>query len=157
MKNQLRILFVSSLIAFSGILVGSSMSLAQEATVAGIYLLIEVNGKNLPAVSETKMSNGVRCNEETLEGALIFNSDGRYAAFITSREICLHEDGSKSITKEESEIWPGSYKISDNQVTLQYDFELWPDPDHAVLKGGLLVYESGGEGQAITEFVFRRV
>jgi len=159
MKNHAQRLFRVSLIAFLGFAVSWVTSQAQEASVSGVYLLIEVNGEKLPAASWTKKSNGERCKTETLGGALLLDSKGRFAAFVTERNVCLHEDGSESTIKEESVIWPGSYNMSGNQVTLQYEFELWPDPDQAVLNGDHLVVKSEGvgdyEGQS-TEFIFRR-
>ncbi|MFQ6006151.1 MAG: hypothetical protein ACE5OQ_11685 [Woeseia sp.] len=159
MKNHAQRLFRVSLIAFLGFAVSWVTSQAQEVSVSGIYLLIEVNGEKLPAASWTKKSNGERCREEVLEGAMFLDSIGRFAAFVTTRDVCLDEDGSETAIKEESVIWPGSYEKSGNQVTLQYEFELWPDPDQAVLNGDLLVLKDEGvgeyEGQS-TEFVLRR-
>lgn len=124
----------------------------QDPSVPGVYLLIEVNGAQLPAVSWTTKPNGERCKNEILEGALFLDAEGRSAAFLTERDICLQDDGSESAVKENSVIFPGSYVASGNQITIEDDF----GTDQAVLNGDVLVYKTGGEGRPITEFVLRR-
>lgn len=159
MNNHMRRFSIASLITLLGTVVGLVISQAQEPSVSGVYSLIEVNGGELPAVSWTKNSNGERCTEEILEGALFLDSKGRFAAFVTERDVCLREDGLETEVNKESVIWPGSYKVSGDQVTLEYDFEQWSDPDQAAIKGDFLVLNSEGvgdyEGQS-TEFVFRK-
>ena len=159
MNNHMRRFSIASLITLSWTVVGLVVSQAQEPSVSGVYSLIEVNGAELPAVSWTKNSNGDRCTEEILEGALFLDSKGRFAAFVTVRDVCLQEKGFETEANKESVIWPGSYKISGNQVTLNYDFEQWSEPDQAAINGDLLVLNLEGvgdyEGQS-TEIVFRR-
>jgi len=158
MKNHLHRLFGVNLITLLGLIVAWGDSQAQEASVAGIYSLIEVDGEKLPAFSWTEKANGERCKQEILEGALLLDSEGRLAALVTERDFCAHEDGSEAAGKEASTIFPGSYKISGSQIILQ--FEIGPNPDHGVLTGDLLVVTEGGgaddrDGRT-TEYVFRR-
>jgi hypothetical protein len=153
-KNFVRFSLILCLL----IAVGLDNTKAQEPSVSGVYTLIEVNGEKLPAVSWTKKSNGERCNEEISKGALFVDSEGRLAAFVTARDICLHEDGTETIVKEGSTIFPGSYMMSGKQLILQ--FELLPeDRNQAELDGDFLVVKDEGigeyEGQS-AEFVFRR-
>ncbi len=124
----------------------------QDPSVPGVYLLIEVNGGQLPAISWTTRPNGERCKKEILEGALFLDGEGRSAAFLTERDVCLHNDGSESAVKENSVIFPGSYVVSGNQITIEDDF----GTDQAVLNGNILVYKTGGANEPITEFAFRR-
>ncbi len=151
MKKYGEKIFRVSLITFLGIAVGSGVSQAQEPSVSGVYLLIEVNGEKLPAVSWTNEPNGERCTE-ILGGAVLLDSEGRSAAFLTERDVCLHEDGSETAAMENSVIFRGKYDISGNQITIEDDF----GTDQAILKGDLLVYKTGGEGRPITEFVLQR-
>jgi len=124
----------------------------QDPSVPGVYLLIEVNGGQLPAISWTTKPNGERCKNEILEGALLFDAEGRSAAFLTERDACLHDDGSESAAKEYSVIFPGSYVVSGNQIAIEDDF----GTDQAILNGNILIYKTGGESGPITEFAFRR-
>ena len=151
MKKYGKKFFRVSLITFLGIAVGLSVSQAQEPSVSGVYLLIEFNGEKLPAFYKRK-PNDERCKEEILGGALLLDSEGRSAAFLTERDVCLHEDGSETAAWEGSLIFPGTYNISGNQITIEDDF----GPSQAILKGDLLVYKIGGEGSPITEFVLQR-
>ena len=123
-------LFGISLVAFLVLSVGSGFSQTPEPSVPGVYLLIEVNGKNLPAVSWIKKLNGKRCKTETLGGALLLDSEGRWTSLVTERDICLHEDGSETTDEEASIMFAGSYNISGNQITLQDEMS----KDEAVLK-----------------------
>lgn len=152
MKKYGKKFFRVSLITFLGIAVGLGVSQAQEPSVSGVYLLIEVNGEKLPAVTWTNKPNGERCKEEILGGAVLLDSEGRSAAFLTARDVCLHEDGSETAAWEGSLIFPGTYNISGNQITIEDVF----GTDQAILKGDLLVYKTGGEGRPITEFVLQK-
>ena len=60
MKNHLHRLFGVNLITLLGLIVAWGDSQAQEASVAGIYSLIEVDGEKLPAFSWTEKANGER-------------------------------------------------------------------------------------------------
>ena len=148
-------LFGIALVAFVGFAVGSGISQTSEPSVSGVYLLIEVNGEKLPAVSWTKKSNGERCKTETLGGALLLGSEEQWASLVTERNVCVHEDGSETADEEASMMFAGSYKISGNQITLQDE----ASADQAILKGDLLVLTVVGvdvfDGQT-TEYVLRR-
>lgn len=124
----------------------------QDPSVPGVYLLIEKNGAQLPAVSWSTKPNGERCKNEILEGALLFDAEGRSAAFLTERDTCLHDDGSESAVKEHSVIFPGTYVVAGNMITIEDDF----GTDQSVLNGNILVYKTGGESEPTTEFAFRR-
>lgn len=148
-------LFGITLVAFVVFAVGLGISQTSEPSVPGVYLLVEVNGEKLPAVSWTKKSNGESCNIEILGGALLLDSEGRWASLVTERDVCVHEDGSKTADEEASMMFAGSYKISGNQITLQDEISA----DQAILKGDLLVLTVIGvgvfEGQT-TKLVLRR-
>ena len=124
----------------------------QDPSVPGVYLLIEINGGQLPAVLWTTRPNGERCKKEILQGALFLDAEGRSAAFLTERDVCLNNDGSESAVKENSVIFPGSYVVSGNQIMIEDDF----GADQAVLNGNILVYKTGGASEPITEFAFRK-
>ena len=148
-------LFGISLAAFLMLSVGLGISQTSEPLVPGVYLIIEVNGEKLPAISWTKESNGKRCKTETLGGALLLDSEGRWASLVAERDICLHEDGSETTGKEASIMFTGLYKVSGNHITLQDE----GSADQAVLNGDLLVLTVVGvgvfEGQT-TKYVLRR-
>ncbi len=148
-------LFGISVVSFLVFSVGLGISQTPEPSVPGIYSLIEVNGEKLPAVSWTKKSNGERCKTETLGGALLLGSEGRWASLVTERDVCLHEDGSETAGKEASIVFTGSYKVSGNKITLQDE----GSEDQAALEGDLLVLTVVGvgvfEGQT-TKYVLRR-
>lgn len=152
MKTCMRTIFSISLFIFLGIAVGLGTSQAEEASVAGIYLLIEMNGEQLPANSWTEKPDGKRCKQVLLEGSLLLDSEGRSAAFITERVVCPNEDGSETVGKEHSVIFAGSYTVSGDQITIEDDF----GQDRAVVEGDVLVYQTGGEGRPIEELVFRK-
>ena len=152
MKNYAQRFFGVGSIAFLGLIVGWGIPQAEEASVAGIYLLVEMNGEQLPANSWTENPDGKRCKQVILQGALLLDSEGRSTAFITERVACPNEGGPETSEKEYSVIFAGSYTISGNQITIQDDF----GTDEAVIKGDVLVYETGGEGRPIEELVFRK-
>jgi hypothetical protein len=138
--------------AVMAVAVGLGVLQDEAPSVPGVYLLIEVNGEQLPAVSWVSRPNGEHCQNEILEGALVFDDEGKSAAFLTERDVCQNDDGSESAAKERSVIFPGSYVVSGNQITIEDDF----GTDQAVLNGNILLYRTGGEGRPITEFAFRR-
>jgi hypothetical protein len=76
----------------------------------------------------------------------------RSAAFLTDREFCPGEDASENGGKEQSVIFAGSYTISGDQITIEDEF----GTDEAVVKGDVLLYETGGNGRPVEEFVFRK-
>jgi hypothetical protein len=153
--NSKQRLFGIIWVALVGFAVGLGISETSEPLAPGIYLLIEVNGEKLPAVSWTKKSNGERCKTETLGGALLLDSKGQWASLVTERDVCVHEDDSETAGEKASTMFAGSYKISGNQITLQDE----TSADQAILKGDLLVLTIVGvgvfEGQT-TEYVLRR-
>jgi hypothetical protein len=66
--------------------------------------------------------------------------------------FCPSEGDSENAGQERSVIFAGSYSISGNQITLEDDF----GTDQAVVEGDVLVYETGGDGQLIDKFVFKK-
>ena len=131
-----------SLIALPGI------SQAQDASVAGVYTLEEVNGESLPANSWTETLDGERCKQVILKGVLLLDTEGQSAAFLAERVFCPSEDAGK----ERSTIFAGSYSVSGNEITIEDDF----GTDRAVVEGDVLVYETGGDGRPVEKFVFRK-
>ena len=152
MKTCMRTIFSISLFIFSGIAVGLGASQAEEASVAGIYLLVEVNGKQLPVNQVSERLDGSRCREVILRGALLLDSEGRSAAFIGGREVCSKEGGPETPEKEHSTMFPGSYTVSGNQITIEDAF----GTDEAVIKGDVLLYETGGGDRPVEELIFRK-
>lgn len=141
-----------SLITLLGIAVGLGASQAQDPSVAGIYLLTEVNGEQLPAHSWTEKPDGKRCKQIILGGGLLLDSEGRSAAFLTERVVCPNEDGSETAGKEHSVIFAGSYTIFGDQITIEDDF----GTDEAVIKGDVLVYKAGGGDRPTEDLIFRK-
>ena len=136
-------------IAFLGLIVVWGTSQANDSSGAGIYSLVKVDGEQLPAVSWIEKPDGERCEKVILEGALLHDSEGRSAAFLTERVACPSEGGPETVGKEHSVIFAGSYTISGKDITIEDDF----GTDRAVFEGGVLVYETGGEGRPVTKFV----
>ena len=154
MNAHLQRLIGVSLIAFLVFAGGLGMSQAQESSVSGVYLLIEVNGEKLPAVSWSTSSNGERCKTETLGGALLLDLAGRSASFVTEREVCVLANGSENVGREASTMFTGSYRISGDQLTIEDEVS----SDTAALKGGLLIVKVAGVGVYVgqtTEFVLQ--
>jgi hypothetical protein len=152
MNNHVQRHFVVSTVALLSLIVGWGISLAEEVSVAGVYLLMEVNGEQLPANLWTEKLDGERCKQVILKGVLLLDSEGRSAAFLTDREFCPSEDASENGGKEQSVIFAGSYTISGDQITIEDEF----GTDEAVVKGDVLLYETGGNGRPVEEFVFRK-
>jgi len=122
---------------------------AQESSVAGIYLLVEVNGESPPTVTRARSDNGTLCETQVLDGAVLLDSNGRSAAFVTEREFCQPEDASAATARTESAIFPGTYSVSDNRITINDEF----GTDQAILEGDLLVYSTGSP---TTRYVLRK-
>lgn len=138
--------------AVMAVAVGLGVLQDEAPSVPGVYLLIEVNGEQLPAVRWASRPNGERCKKEILKGALFFDDEGKSAAFLTEFDNCLNDAESQSAAKEKSVIFPGSYVVSGNQITIEDDF----GTDKAILNGNMMLYMTGEEGKPITEFAFRR-
>jgi hypothetical protein len=152
MKKCGQRVFGIGLIAFLGLTAVWGTAVAEEPSVAGIYLLVEMNGKQLPASVWVEKPDGERCEKVVLKGALLLDSEGRSAAFITEQVICPREDGSETKGETRSVIFPGSYTVSGNQIVLQDDF----GTDEAVIKGDFLAYETGGGDRPTEEYIFRK-
>jgi hypothetical protein len=152
MNNQVQRHFGINAVAVFALTVGWGISQAEEVSVAGIYSLVEVNGEQLPTKLWIVKPDGERCSQVTLEGALLLDSEGRSAAFLTERVVCPNEGESETDGIEHSVIFAGSYTNSGNQITIEDDF----GTDRATLKDDVLVYETGEEEGAISKFVFRK-
>jgi len=152
MKNYVQRLFAVGSIAFLGLTVGWSITQAEEASVAGIYLLVEVNGEQLPVNQVSERLDGSRCREVILQGALLLDSEGRSAAFIGGREVCSTAGGPETPEKEHSTMFPGSYTVSGDQITIEDNF----GTDEAVIKGDVLVYKTGGGDRPTEDWIFRK-
>lgn len=149
MKCDLRTAFPYSLFVSVAIAADLSLAQAQAPSVPGVYLLLEVNGNSLPAVTGARSSNGERCQTEVLDGAVLFGSDGQSAAFVTEREVCAFEDRPETTVRQESVIFVGSYEVSGNQITINDDF----GTDYAVRDGDLLIYTTD---PGATEYVLQK-
>lgn len=152
MNNQIERHLVVCSFALLSMAVGWGISRAEEVSVAGVYALVEVNGEQLPANSWTENLDGHRCKQVILKGVLLLDSEGRSAAFLTERVFCPSEGDSDNRGLERSVIFAGSYSISGNEITLKDDF----GTDRAFIEGDVLLYETGGDGRPIEEFVFRK-
>ncbi|MBT8083290.1 MAG: hypothetical protein KJO56_12770 [Gammaproteobacteria bacterium] len=126
-----------------------SVSLAEEQSVFGIYILVEVNGETLPTPEWPDKVTSDGCKEEILSGAVILDSDGKSAEFLTVRKVCVHEDGSETVSEEDRGMWTGPYQVSGHQLTIQ--------GDRAVLNGDLLILKVDTESESRTSvLVFQR-
>ena len=146
-------LFVATLLLASSL----SISHASELSTAGVYMLVEINGEELPAFSWSSSADGQDCREETLQGALLLDSNGGWAVLLTERAICLDESGSDTIGEQASDILTGSYEISGNQITLHFMETV--TTGQFTSAGEILVFQIVGvgkfEGQT-AEYVMRR-
>ena len=152
MNNHVQRHVVVSAVTLLLLIVGWGISQAEEASVAGVYLLTEMNGEQLPANSWTEKLDGERCRQVILKGVLLLDSEGRSAAFITERVFCPSEANSEDGGKEQSVIFAGSYTISGDEITIEDDF----GTDQAVVEGEVLIYETGGNGRPIETLIFRK-
>ena len=152
-RKNLGFLIVASLI--HALCLGNSR--ADDLSVAGVYVLVEINGSELPAVSWSTDTGGQGCREETLNGTVLFGSDGAWAGLIAERMVCKNSDGSEDIGDPSSSILSGSYTIAGNQITIIFDGIVSTGQYNA--EKGLLVFKTVGvgpfEGQTL-EYVLRR-
>ena len=126
-----------------------------DSSAPGVYLLVEVNGIALPAVSGTKSSEGRVCTDEVLQGTMLLDSEGSMATLLTEREICTERDGSRTTGGEKSVIFIGSYELSAEHMT--FHWEIFDDDDEGSLTEGVLVLNDvSNEGQT-REWVLRKV
>ena len=152
MNNHVQRHVVVSAVTLLLLIVGWGISQAEEASVAGVYLLTEMNGEQLPVNSWTEKLDGERCRQVILKGVLLLDSEGRSAAFIMERVFCPSEADSEDGGKEQSVIFAGSYTISGDEITIEDDF----GTDQAVVEGEVLLYETGGNGRPIETLIFRK-
>ena len=152
-RKNLGFLIVASLI--HALCLGNSR--ANDLSVAGVYVLVEINGSELPAVSWSTDTGGQGCREETLNGTVLFGSDGAWAGLIAERMVCKKSDGSEDKGDPSSSIVSGSYTIAGNQITIIFDGIVSTGQYNA--EKGLLVFKTVGvgpfEGQTL-EYVLRR-
>lgn len=149
MNNRPNRSLLSSLIIVFCFSTNLDVSLAEEPSIFGIYVLVEVNGETLPTPEWPDKVNSDGCKEEILSGAVILDSDGKSAEFLTVREVCVHEDGSETVSEEDRGMWVGPYQASQNQLTIQ--------GDRAALEGDLLVLYVDSRSEIRTSvFVFQR-
>jgi len=141
--------FYLGLVALAALSIGWLAAQAQESSVAGIYLLVEVNGLSLPAVTRARSDNGTLCETQVLDGAVLLDSNGRSAAFVTEREVCQPEDASAATARTESAIFPGTYSVSGNRITIMDEF----GTDEAIRDGDSLIYTAGSP---TTRYVLRK-
>lgn len=107
MKSRLMLCGIG-LVTLFAFTVALKVSEAADGSEPGIYLLVEIDGEKLPAYSlTTKEKEGQRCKEQVLEGVVLLDSEGRFAVFVTARDICVDESGSETVGKEASFIIPG--------------------------------------------------
>ena len=151
MNNKVRTPFGVSAIAFVVLTAGPYVAQAEDVAWAGVYSLTAVGGHPLPVTSWTVKPDGERCSQVILEGALLLDSEGRSAAFITEKVVCESRDASEVGGIEHSVIFVGSYTSSGNRITVEDDF----GTDAAILEDDVLVYETGAEGD-IRKFVFTK-
>ena len=157
MKNRINRLFRACLITILSVVAVSTITQAEETSVAGAYVLIKVNDATPPAVSWTKTTNDKTCKEVILSGSLLLDSKGRAAAFATTRYVCWQTDGSETVNKQGSTLFTGTYTIMGEHLSLQFDG--FDDPDNGVFKGDILVVTSKGVGDyegINTDFSFER-
>ena len=136
----------------------AASSLLGESTtqnIAGTYSLLQVNGKNLPAISWTGPGQG--CGHENLYGIMLVDSNHRWAALIEEREVCAGSSGATSTGAAKSNIFTGTYMISDS--IYEFHDETLGVTDRVKIDGDLLRYIAAGigdfEGQT-AEYVFVR-
>ena len=150
MNNRIQTYFGTSAVVLLLAVWGAGQ--AEEASVAGIYSLIEVDGEQLPVNSWTQTLDGERCDQVILGGVLLLDSEGRSAAYLKERVSCPGDGDPGGAGQERSVIFAGSYTVSGNEITIVDDF----GTDRAVLEGDVLVYETGGEGRPVQRFVLRK-
>jgi len=152
-RKNLGFLIVASLV--HALFLGNS--LANDLSVAGVYVLVAINGSELPAGSWSTDIGDQGCREETLSGTVLFGSDGEWAVLVTERMVCKNSDGSEDIGDPSSSISSGSYTIAGNQITIIFDGIVSTGQYNA--EKGLLVFKTVGvgtfEGQTL-EYVLRR-
>jgi len=136
---------------------GAGTAPTTDASVPGIYLYVEVNGNRLPSVVWTKTSENRQCEIEDLRGALLLDSEGRWFAVGTEREICTDQNGSRTVSEERSSVLVGSYEASGGLITF-HDETLGGSFEGSLTEGVLFVKDSGigdYEGQT-SEWVFHK-
>lgn len=158
MKKRIQKFGVTQSLALLGTILLAFTVQADGDSIAGVYLLTHVNSEELPAATWTRAIDSRSCTNETLDGALLIDTEGRMAVLATTRDVCLESDGSKKTSTPKSELFDGTYEVSGDAIELH--FTAFPnEPDTGVLANGVLtVKDVGGgdfEGQ-IAEFIFRK-
>ena len=132
--------------------VGGSDSLQ---VISGVYKLVEVNGKKIPAVSWIGPGDG--CEQEVLSGTMLVDSKNRWAAIVEEREFCTEISEEASISTEGSSVFTGTYKVSGSKI--EFHDETLGSADYASIDGDFLRYTVIGIGDYeghTSVFVFLR-
>lgn len=130
---------------------------AEEPSHTGIYLLSEVNGEPLPAATWSLVVNGADCVDQTIEGGLFLDAQGKAVAFVTDRQICVDDSGLEKAGEAVATIFDGSYEITGGKIAIH--FEIFDDADQGVFDGDSLILTSVGVGDfkgQTSEFVFHK-
>ncbi len=130
---------------------------AIESALPGVYTLVEVNGKQLPAFFWANISEGKNCRSEVISGTLLLSSDGEWAGLLEQREICSGDGGAESKSGVTSELLSGTFEVSGDQIKIRF---LGTESLGKISTTGneLLMHEDGAgqfEGQSL-DYVLRR-
>ena len=110
--------------------------------ISGTYILTELNGSELPAVSW--LGPGEGCKQVVLSATMIVDSENRWALLLKEREDCANKSEKETTRPVDSAIFSGSYKVSGSVIEF-YDDELGTT-DRASLENDILRYTSYGIG-----------
>ncbi len=128
----------------------------ESSDITGIYELIEVNGKRLPATAWIKQGENGKVNSETRSGILLLSSEGKWAALVIEQDINTSSEDSKALPHK-SNLFTGFYNNSGNKILFldEKNEELFT----GVTKGNEITIKVVGigdlEGQT-TEYLVRK-
>lgn len=155
MRSKAMLLWVSALpcLVFAA---STPIGQADTANAAGVFWLVTVNGHQLPAVSWTVDRQGRSCVTETLGGALLLGSNGRWAGLVTEQTGCPTPAGLGSNVPPVSEVHGGSFAITGNAVT--FHDEGLDLTSRASLKKNVLTWTVIGlDRHQTSEFVLKKL
>lgn len=109
--------------------------------IAGSYMLVQVNGRDLPV----RFNKDDDCREEMVRGSLTIRNDGSFTRSLTERETCEGES-----PEEETETENGRVLRTGNTLTFDND-----EDDSAQVSGNLILWTTNDYAKPL-RLTFRR-
>jgi hypothetical protein len=131
-------------------------AVADNADVAGVYELVNVNGEPLPTEAWNFEDFAGDCKNLTERVTLLLDSYGRWAALSIGRTECPAGEDREASESREAAIFGGSWTHSDNMISLHE--ESLEGNYHGYINGQSLELTIEGDGMTknqTSEFRFQ--